>query len=157
MNDTPGAGEVTRRRMVTPRPESVQCGWCGQPVVVPPRGRVPSWCGSSCRHRAWEQTRAAASGLAAKEIVERVVERTVTLTVRVPAPGPVPSPPRPVARSVAAPTRVDDWARLLAELARQIDAGRIYDRDLPAVAAALDAVAQASSRRRHHTGHRRRH
>lgn len=41
---------------------------------MPRRGRVPKWCSSSCRHRAWEQRRAADAGLAAVEVVERVVE-----------------------------------------------------------------------------------
>jgi len=41
------------------RPDVVACGWCGSKVVVAARGRVPHWCGSGCRHRAWEQRRAA--------------------------------------------------------------------------------------------------
>ncbi len=32
----------------------VAFGWCGREVVVAARGRVPHWCGSGCRHRAWE-------------------------------------------------------------------------------------------------------
>ncbi len=54
--------------------QTIQCGWCGTKVPVPPRGRVPKWCSSSCRHRAWEQRRAADAGLAAVEVVDRVVE-----------------------------------------------------------------------------------
>jgi hypothetical protein len=57
----------TDRRVVT-------CGWCGATVPVPGRGRVPIWCSASCRHRAWEQRRAAASGLSAIEVVDRPVE-----------------------------------------------------------------------------------
>ena len=38
---------------------------CRATVPVPSRGRVPKWCSASCRHRAWEQRRAAASGLSA--------------------------------------------------------------------------------------------
>jgi hypothetical protein len=34
--------------------QTVACGWCGRAVEEPARGRVPSWCSSSCRHRAWE-------------------------------------------------------------------------------------------------------
>ncbi len=48
--------------------------------------------------------------------------------------------------SPAAPTR-RDWARLLLELARQLDDGRIYDRDLPALATALNAALVAYTRR----------
>ena len=54
--------------------QSVTCGWCGISVRVPARGRIPKWCSSSCRHRAWEQRRAADAGLAAVEVVDRVVE-----------------------------------------------------------------------------------
>src|SRR6476620_9629870 len=68
------------------RGQVVNCGWCGKFVAVPLRGRVPKWCSPACRHRAWEQRRAAASGLAAIEVVEQVVERPVRVEVRVPAP-----------------------------------------------------------------------
>ena len=40
-----------------------------------------------------------------------------------------------------------EWARLLEELAHQIDDGRIYDRDLDELAAAISAVADACVRR----------
>ncbi len=40
---------------------------------------VSCWCGPGCRHWAWQQHRAAASGLVAREVVEQVV------TVEVPA------------------------------------------------------------------------
>ncbi len=100
------------------------CGWCGQPLEPKARGRIPKWCSASCRQRAWEQARAADSGLSAVRIVERTVE------LRVPAN----------------PTR-RDWARLLQELAHQLDDGRVYDRDLPDLAAALRVVQEAYSRR----------
>ena len=45
-----------------------------------------------------------------------------------------------------APTR-RDWVRLLTELTRQIDDGRVYDRDLPELAAALGCVLAAYNRR----------
>jgi len=45
-----------------------------------------------------------------------------------------------------APTR-RDWVRLLHDLARQLDDGRVYDRDLPDLAGALDAVLQSYRRR----------
>ncbi len=50
-------------------------------------------------------------------------------------------------RLPATPTR-RDWARLLSELAAQVDDGRIYDRDVSAVAATLAEVATALERRR---------
>ncbi len=46
----------------------------------------------------------------------------------------------------ANPTR-RDWSRLLQELARQLDDGRVYNRDLPDLAAALPVVHEAYSRR----------
>ena len=49
------------------------------------------------------------------------------------------------------PTR-RDWPRLLAELAGQLDDGRVYDRDLPGLARALEQVLEAYRRRAHLTG-----
>src|SRR3712207_9082402 len=43
------------------------------------------------------------------------------------------------------PTR-RDWPRLLGELAGQLDDGRVYDRDLPALGRALEPVLQAYRR-----------
>ena len=110
--------------------QGVNCGWCGKAVAIPARGRVPKWCSDSCRHRAWEQRRAAASGLAAVEVLERRVEVV-----------PDPSPRSP-----------SDWAELLAELAQRLDSGRIYERDLPVLSDSVLAVVQAFNRRVH--GHR---
>jgi transcription elongation factor Elf1 len=36
---------------------AVTCAWCGIHVQVAATGPIPRWCGSSCRHRAWEQRR----------------------------------------------------------------------------------------------------
>ena len=66
-----GGGAPTARRKPG---QTILCGWCETEVPVPPRGRVPKWCSSSCRHRAWEQRRAADAGLAAVEVRDRVVE-----------------------------------------------------------------------------------
>src|SRR3954451_16583168 len=96
------------------------CGWCGGPITPGSRGPIPKWCSAPCRHRAWEQTRAAASGHAAVQIVERQVE--------------VPTP--------IAPTR-RDWPGLLGELVRQLNDGRIYDRDLAQIQAAVIKVVDA--------------
>lgn len=112
--------------------QSVACGWCGAVVTIPARGRVPKWCSSSCRHRAWEVSRAAASGRAAIHIVDRVIEvdRPVPQLVKVPV-----SP------------RGALWPAALSDLARQLDSGRVYDRDLPALADALREVLSALDRR----------
>ncbi len=70
--------------------QQVSCGWCGTEVPVPARGRVPKWCSSSCRHRAWEQRRAAEAGLAAVKVVDRpvevIVEKTTVIERRPPCP-----------------------------------------------------------------------
>ncbi len=115
---TVGIDPVARRRAAT------TCGWCRAAIQPKARGRIPTWCSPACRQRAWEQARAAASGRSAVKVVERRVE------VRVPA----------------TPTR-RDWARLLNELGHQIDDGRVYDRDLPELAAALRRVLDAYDRR----------
>jgi hypothetical protein len=52
---------------------------------------------------------------------------------------------------VEVPTRAPltrrDWISALHELAHQLDDGRVYDRDLPDLSVALDAVLEAYSRR----------
>ena len=114
--------------------QTLPCGWCGSPILLPARGRTPKWCSSSCRHRAWELTRAAASGHAAVQVVDRVVEvdRVVTVLREVPV--------------ATVPTGAA-WPAALVQLATALDAGRVYDRDLPALAQALAGVADALDRR----------
>ena len=93
--------------------------------------------------RAWEQRRAAASGLVAQEVLERVV------TVEVPAHRAVREPaPAPAARPAAPVTpRGPEWPALLAELTRQLDTGAVYARDLPAITVEFDAALAAITRR----------
>jgi hypothetical protein len=114
--------------------QTLACGWCGSPILLPARGRTPKWCSSSCRHRAWELSRAAASGRAAVQVVDRVVEvdRPVTVVQEV---------------LVATVPQGAAWPAALAQLATALDTGRIYDRDLPALAQALAGVADALDRR----------
>ena len=124
-----------RRSRSSRRPgQTLACGWCGSPILLPARGRTPKWCSSSCRHRAWELTRAAASGHAAVQVVDRVVEvdRLVTVVQEVP---------------VAIVPQGAAWPAALAQLATALDTGRVYDRDLPALAQALAVVADALDRR----------
>ena len=109
----------------------VSCGWCGSPVPIPARGRVPKWCSATCRHRAWEQRRAAVSGLAAVDVVTHRVE-VVAL-----------APEQPP----LAPGTVAEWSRLLDDLTRKLDTGRIYHRDLRALNEALSGVIAAFNRR----------
>lgn len=99
--------------------QQVACGWCGEPVVVRARGPLPKWCSPACRHRAWEQDRAARSGRAAVEVLDRYV-------TAVPDDGP-------------------GWIDQLSALTGQISAGPrpIADGDLDHLAAALE-IAQAA-------------
>ncbi len=117
----------------------VPCGWCGRSTPIPARGRVPKWCSSSCRHRAWEQRRAAASGLSAVEVVEQVVE-----TVRT---------ERNVQKEVLEvtvehrPTSAREFAVVLFDLSMRLDMGRIYDRDLPEIDEAMGHAFESLMRR----------
>lgn len=54
--------------------QSLACGWCGTLMPLKRTGRPPKWCSDACRHRAWEQQRAAASGESAVRIVDRYIE-----------------------------------------------------------------------------------
>lgn len=110
--------------------QTVECGWCGRSVEVPARGRVPLWCSSSCRHRAWEARRAS------RELQTEV--RVVTRTVEV---------EKPVIRSVEVPVPVeprsaDEWAALLEMFATRLAQGRIYRRDLPTLEPAVQRLAE---------------
>ena len=120
-----GSGVEGRDR----RNAATACGWCGGPITPGRRGPIPKWCSATCRHRAWEHARAAASILSAVQLVERRVEVQVPLL----------------------PTR-RDWPGLLGELADQLNDGRIYDRDLPALARTLQPVLELYRRRAHLTG-----
>jgi hypothetical protein len=111
------------------RTAAITCGWCGGPINPRSRGPIPKWCSATCRHRAWEQSRAANSGRMAVQVVERRVE------IRVPLE----------------PTR-RDWPTLLGELAGQLDDGRVYDRDLPALGRALDPLLRSYRRRARWSG-----
>lgn len=125
-----GAIEAAASSSQRQRPRSLECARCGNPITVKARGRTPKWCSETCRHRAWEQSRAAASGQAAVDVVERIV--TVEKTVK------VPDKRLPRGR---------EWADQLASLTRQVEDGRLYDRDLRAVAEAAVTLNNALHRR----------
>ena len=110
--------------------QTVDCGWCGRPVEVPARGRVPSWCSSSCRHRAWEVRRANREQMPAVKVVTRTieVEKPMTRTVGVPVP--------------AEPHSAEEWASLLELFATRLAQGRIYRRDLPTLEPAIQRLAE---------------
>lgn len=109
--------------------QTVECGWCGRQVPIPARGRVPSWCSSSCRHRAWEARRANRDQTGEVRLVTRTVEveRLVTRTVEVQVP--------------TEPHNAQEWASLLELLATRLAQGRIYRRDLPALEPAVRRLA----------------
>ena len=125
-----GSAQGARRRAG----QLLECGWCGAQIRVARVGRTPKWCSDSCRHRAWEARRAAMSGALAVRVVDRVVE--VERAVHVIEQVEVPTLPKGPA-----------WAPALRELARQLDAGRVYDRDLGDLVESLDAVLDAVRRR----------
>jgi hypothetical protein len=110
--------------------QTVECGWCGSPVVVPMRGRVPSWCSSSCRHRAWEARRANREQTAEVRVVTQTIEvdRPVVHNVEV----PVPTEPRDA----------EEWAALLETFTIRLAQGRIYRRDLPTLEPAVQHLAE---------------
>ena len=112
------------------------CGWCSREFTPATRGRAPKWCSQTCRQRAWEQRRAARSGLAAIDVVQQIVE--VEKVVKKEVVQRVEVPLRPSRR---------DWPVLLTELVDQLDRDRIYDRDLGELATALSEVLQALERR----------
>lgn len=114
--------------------QTIECGWCGQPILVPARGRIPSWCSSSCRHRAWEARRAERENLPEVRVVTRLVEveKPVRQTVEV----PVPTEPHTAA----------EWAALLETFATRLAQGRIYRRDLATVELAVRRVVEVWNR-----------
>lgn len=126
--------EIRERRR---RPESITCPWCGTTMPVKARGRTPKWCSATCRHRAWEQQRAAESGRSAVRVVERPV--VIQRTTRIPSPNP---------------PRGAEWADTLAQLTRLVDSGRIYDRDLAAIAEAAASLNRSLGRRLERRGRR---
>ena len=97
-------------------------------------GRTPTWCSSSCRHRAWEASNAATRGLVAVQIVSRTIDFEVPVIVT---------------EQVQVPTmpRGAGWARALHELAHQLDVGKVYDRDVPDLLEAINIVITALGRR----------
>jgi hypothetical protein len=115
---------------LAPRPELLECPWCGHVFRSGRTGRMPKWCSPACRHRAWEQSRAAASGRCSVDVVERRVEVPVV-----------------VERKVTVSPRGLAWLSVLNDLERQLDTSRLYDRDLPAVLTAINAVCTAAERR----------
>ena len=98
--------------------QQVTCVWCGESVTVKARGPLPKFCSSNCRHRAWEQERAARAGRAAVLVVDRTV--------------------------AAYPGDVQGWVDHLERLAHEIRTGQL---DVGLLATALENVAAAAAGR----------
>jgi hypothetical protein len=112
------------------RQAATKCGWCGGAIKTKARGRIPKWCSAACRQRAWEQSRAAASGLSAVTVVERRVE----------------IPVRSFGVQAGQQPLRGEWVSLLRTLAGQFDSGAIYARDIPKLTIALNDVLAAYER-----------
>ena len=114
--------------------QTVECGWCGRAVEVPARGRVPSWCSSSCRHRAWEARRAGREQPADIRVVTRTVEveKPTIRTVETPVP--------------VEPRTAEDWVVVLDALSTRLAQGRIYRRDLPTLTPAMRRLVEVWNR-----------
>jgi hypothetical protein len=120
-----GLTEDQRRRQA-----ATTCGWCGGAIVPKARGRIPKWCSATCRQRAWEQSRAAASGRSAVAVVERRVE----------------IPVRSFGAQEGREPLHSEWMSLLHTLAGQLDSGTVYARDIPNLTHALNEVLAAYER-----------
>ena len=117
------SGSATTHR----RPDqSVECGWCGKSVPVPPRGRVPKWCSATCRNKGWQANHAPSQGPV------RVVQQRVQV--------PVPTPE---------PRNVGEWVELLELLATRLAQGRIHKRDLPTLVPTINHLIDVTDRRLH--------
>lgn len=122
--------------------QTLVCGWCSREFIPGTRGRTPKWCSQTCCQRAWEQRRAARSGLVAIDVVQQVVE--IEKVVR-----------KEVVQQVAVPVRPSrrDWPALLTQLTDQVERGLVYERDLVELATclmgALEAIQRRPSYRRH--------
>ena len=114
--------------------QTVECCWCGRTVEVPARGRVPSWCSSSCRHRAWEARRAVREQPADVRVVTRTVEveKPTIRTVEIPVP--------------VEPRTAEDWVVVLEALSTRLAQGRIYRRDLPTLTPAMRRLVEVWNR-----------
>lgn len=118
--------------------QMVRCGWCDAHVQVPSRGRVPKWCSPTCRHRAWEQKRAAESGRSAVEVVQQPVAHVLTRIeereVRVPDQN--------------APRSGAQWRELLRKLDWSLSSRRFDEADLDVIEPAIIQAFAALQKRR---------
>jgi hypothetical protein len=120
-----GAG---RRR----RPgQTVTCAWCKRTFPLLMTGRLPKYCGDTCRHKAWENRRA----LAEQKPVVEVMIQSVEVERRRPGP------------EVHVRRNGPGWVAALVALTEDLDRGRVYDRDLSQLAQQLNQVVRSLERR----------
>jgi hypothetical protein len=110
--------------------QTMTCAWCQRSFPLLGTGRLPTYCGDTCRHRAWEHRRATALQQPPVEVVVQTVQVEK-----------VNGPDLAVRRNGAG------WSHALAELARDLDRGRVYDRDLRRLAEQLQQVITSLERR----------
>lgn len=118
--------------------QMVRCAWCDAHVQVPSRGRVPKWCSPTCRHRAWEQKRAAESGRSAVEVVQQSVAHVVTRIEEREVRVPDQNTPRSATR----------WRELLRKLDWALSSRRFDEADLDVLEPAIVQAFVALQRRR---------
>jgi len=111
--------------------QTMVCAWCKRSFPLLSTGRLPKFCGDTCRHSAWENRRALARQHPAVEVVIRTVEVErrrggPELEVRRNGPG---------------------WVVALSALVEDLDRGRVYDRDLSRLAQELNQVVRSLERR----------
>ena len=94
--------------------QRISCVWCGSSVQVKARGPLPRFCSANCRHRAWEQERAARAGRAAVLVLDQMV--------------------------TAYPQGTSEWIAHLERLAAEVRRGQL---DGTSLTAALDLVRAA--------------
>lgn len=139
----PAATRPTARRRRAG--QTLSCGWCGRQLALAATGRTRKWCSDSCRRRAWETSHAVATGAIGVRVVDRQVEVEVPVEV-------------PVIEQVEVPTHPKgaEWVEALRALTWQIQGAKpsLYDRDLPAIQAALTDAARALMHRQETTRRR---
>lgn len=132
--------EEIRVRGSVRRTDPVQCMWCGEPIAVhPTTGRIPRYCGRSCRDMAYQQRRAVARG--AVPAGESAIRQTVVVEIR-PDVRPKPGEIR-----FRGPVLLGEFLSAVGGLAELVDSGRVYDRDMEGVSESVRGLVEAVNRR----------
>jgi hypothetical protein len=111
--------------------QTVTCAWCKRTFPLLSTGRLPKYCGDTCRHSAWENRRAL---VRQQPVVEVVIQ---TVEVERPRFGP----------ELQVRRNGPGWVTALRALAEDLDRDRVYDRDLSRLAQQLNQVVRSLERR----------